>query len=320
MRAGRLFSLTALIVSLAFGPAHAAELDKYLPDNAEMVVVINVRQILASTVFKKSFQEPLTAALQNQRDDRPFLKFLNSEELRGITQVTVAFPPGPPERRALLIVRGRLDMTGAKEAAEAVAQTTPLMVKLHPADNGPLYEIQVDDPPVFTQFAAFPEKDVLVTSPTRDAVLDATAKGAGLKKSRVNKDLQTLLAKVDQQQSVWLVGRVPAQTKKDLAKRPQLKAFADKMESFSGGMNFADGIKAEFHLQMSDAQAATDLGQMLEVGKNLANLYLNNSPELKEYAPVLAEVLNSIQVKRQDTRLGIEVAISAEVIEKGMKR
>lgn len=323
MPAGRLFSLSVLILTVALtgsvGRSGAAEVEKYLPDNTEAVLVVYVHQILEAPVFQKVFRGLLATSLKDNPDTQPLAGFLKDGGLRDLSRLTVAFPPGAPERKGLVIVRGRFDLAKLKPLAKVLAQDTPLTLKIRPADKVPLLEILIDDPPTADLFAAFPEEEVLVVSPSRDAVLDAIAKGAGRKTTRLNKDLQALLDQVDTRQSIWLAGRVPEQVKKDLAKRPQLKPFAGKMMAFQGGVGFADGIKIGLSLQMADAQAATDLRQMLELAKGLANLYISNTPGLKDAAPVITEVVESVQLTRQKAQVQLEVTVSVDQIEKGMR-
>ncbi len=323
MPVGRPISLSVLMVTLALtgaaGRGGAAEVEKYLPDNTEAILVVNVRQILEAPVFQKVFRGLLGTSLEDNPDMRPLGTFLKDGGLKDLSRVVVAFPPGQPERKGMVIVRGRFDLARLKPLAEALAQNTPVTLKIQPADKVPLYEILVDDPPTADLFAAFPEEGVLVVSPSRDATLDAIAKSAGRKTTRLNKDFQTLLDGADTQQSIWVAGRVSEQVKKNLAERPQLKPFAGKMLTFQGGVRFAEGVKLSLALQMADEQAATDLRQMLDLAKGLANLYIASTPSLKDAAPVITEVLESTQFTRKKTLVGLELTVSADQIEKGVK-
>ncbi len=323
MPAGRLISLSFLILTSALtgsaGRSGAAEVEKYLPDNTEAVLVVQVRQILEAPVFQKSFRRLLNTVLQDNPDTQPLAGFLDAGGLKDLARVTVAFPPGVPERKGVVIVRGRFDLAKLKPLADALARNTPVTLKIRPADKVPLYEILIDDPPAVHVFAACPEAGVLVVSPSRDAVLDAIAKGAGRKVTRLDKDFQALLNQVDTKQSLWLAGRVPEQVKKNLANRPQLKPFAGKMLAFQGGIRLDEGVTAGFSLQMADEQAATDLRQMLDLAKGLANLYISNTPALKNAAPTITEILESARLTRQKAQVRLEVTVSEELIEKGVK-
>jgi hypothetical protein len=321
MSAGLPASLSVLIVTLALtgSAGRTAEVEKYLPDNTEAVLVVNVRQIVEAPVFQKVLHGLLGTSLEDNPDTRPLGAFLRDGGLKDLSRLVVAFPPGQPERKGMIIIRGRFDLARLKPLAEALAQNTPITLKIQPADKVPLYEILIDDPPTADLFAAFPEEGVLVVSPSRDTALDAIAKGAGRRTTRLNKDFQTLLDGADAKQSIWVAGRIPEQVKKNLAERSQLKPFAGKMLTFQGGIRVAEGVKATFSLQMADEQAATDLRQMLDLAKGLANLYIANTPSLKNAAPVITEVLESAQFTRRKTLVSLELTVSADQIEKGVK-
>src|SRR5262249_15101590 len=96
----------------------------------------------------------------------------------------------------------------------------------------------------------------------------------------------------------------------------QLKAFAPKMVSFSGGVRFTETVKAGLHIQMSERQAAVDLRQTLELSKLLVAVVIANDKALKDYAPLLTDILNAFQFKQDNDIVGVDVTIPEEMLEK----
>ena len=310
-----------LYIALAFSAkSAAAEWDQYLPDDTEAVFVINARQVAESGVFKKYFRQQWEQTAQNNLDDRPWLNFLDPEAVREITRVTVALPPGPIEKKGVIVINGKFDLGKIKALAESYAQIAAITLKIRPADSIPLYEVRLDDPPARFLFAAFPDEETVVASPSRDAILDVIAKASGKKKTRINSALLSMVKSVDYKQSIWYAGKIPELWKNDLGKMPQFKVFAPKMVSFSGGVALTDSIKAGLHVQLTENQAAVDFKQVLELSKILANGLIVNTPSLKDHAPVLAEVLTALQFNQDKSIVGIEVTIPDTLIEKALPK
>src|SRR5262245_27654260 len=87
-----LLSLFALAVSAATLPA--ADVDKYLPADTEMVLTINIRQILDSALVKKEALGMLTDLIQGSEEAKTTLTKLGLDPLKDIDRLTVAGPGG----------------------------------------------------------------------------------------------------------------------------------------------------------------------------------------------------------------------------------
>src|SRR5207247_7719227 len=102
-----------------------------------------------------------------------------------------------------------------------------------------------------------------------------------------------------------------------LAKIPQTKNLADKLQALSGGIAVGNDIKAAVRIQTSDAKAAMELRRLLEGIKAILILAATNS---EEYGPLLADIVGGIKLRSDKGDVTIEAAVSAEQIEKGVKK
>ena len=132
-------------------------------------------------------------------------------------------------------------------------------------------------------------------------------------------DLAALIDRMERKQAIWVAGKVPDQWKNHLGKMPQFKPFAPKMQSFSGGIRLTEDIKASLHLQMSDVQAAVDIRQTLELSKLLVSVVIANDTKLKDFAPLLADILNALKFTQDKGTVTVEVTIEDSQIEKAFK-
>src|SRR5438105_4660189 len=102
--------LCGLAAALAAAPARAGEVDKYLPEDTEVLVSVNVRQIVDSDLFKKYALEQARAALKDQEDVQDVLKELGLDPFKDLDRVLVAKPSGGEQDRGLVIAYGRFDL------------------------------------------------------------------------------------------------------------------------------------------------------------------------------------------------------------------
>jgi hypothetical protein len=314
------FALLVAVSAWPVPPVRCAQVDKDLPDSIETVLVVDVRQIYESTIVKKYVREQLQPALRDNPGSKPLLSFLDPDTLKDIVRITVALPRGTFEKKGVIIVKGRFDLAKIQAAAEALSQSTLITLKIHPNDKTPLYEILLDEPGTSFGFSAFLDKETLIASPSRDIVLDAIARRAGTKPaSRLSPDLAALIDRMERKQAIWVAGKVPDQWKNHLGKMPQFKPFAPKMQSFSGGIRLTEDIKASLHLQMSDVQAAVDIRQTLELSKLLVSVVIANDTKLKDFAPLLADILNALKFTQDKGTVTVEVTIEDSQIEKAFK-
>ena len=102
-------------------PARAADLDRYLPADAEQVAVANVRQMLDSPLVQKHGLDHLKAALQKDKKVQDLLTALKLDPLKDIDTVIVA-NAGTRGDKTLLVVEGRFDQ---KKIDDTFAQLAP---------------------------------------------------------------------------------------------------------------------------------------------------------------------------------------------------
>src|SRR5205085_1963922 len=96
-------AMLALIV-----PVRAAEIDKYLPGDAEVVATVNVKQIADSAVFKKYGEEKARELLKDNDHASKVLEALGLDPFKHITSVTIA--AAGTDDKGYIIVHGQFDI------------------------------------------------------------------------------------------------------------------------------------------------------------------------------------------------------------------
>ena len=140
-RASRLLvlSLLSALPALAApapieGPAGSFE--KYLPDGADGVVNINVRQLLESGLFKKAGLDKLLAT----EDADKTLKTLGLDPLKDIERVIIANDKEKGDD-SYMIVQGKFDLDKIRLAADLMAKEKKDVLKIHKMEHGKIYEV-----------------------------------------------------------------------------------------------------------------------------------------------------------------------------------
>src|SRR5689334_2673276 len=98
-----------LIVAALVGPVRAAEIDKLLPADTEVVITVNVKQILGSALLKKAGLDQWKGALKELPQVGDILEELGFDPFTDLDRVTIASPGGSEQDRGLIIARGNFD-------------------------------------------------------------------------------------------------------------------------------------------------------------------------------------------------------------------
>lgn len=306
-------------VSLGATSLYAGEVDKYLPDDAEMVVSVNVKQIVESELFKKNIEAKAREALKNQDELQDALKDLGFDPFTDIERVIAARPAGAEQDRGLLIVHGKFDLDRFQAKAEKIAKDQPDLLKVHKVANGAggksfVYEVALGEqaPSVFV---ALPDKSTLLVSPGKDYVVDALKKD---KPSLKNKDIAALLERMNDKQGVSLavVGEALI-----AGASAEVKELFSKVDAVGGGVTVGDEIKLEVAVSAKNADDAKAIKDQVEGGLKQARLTLAALAfaDSKQIDAIL-DVVNSVKASVKDKTVLIKAAVSPEAIENVLKK
>jgi hypothetical protein len=309
-----------LLLAFAAGPGRAADLDKYVPEDTEFLMTVNVRQLLDSAVVKKYGLEPAKEALKSADEVADVLKTLDFDPFKDLDQVIMASPGGNEQDKGLIIAHGKFDVDKFKAKAEETAKAKGDVLKIHKSGNNQIYEVKIQGEQEVTLFVAIASKDTILASPGKDYVVDSLKKeslkkNAGLK----NKQLQAMAEKMDPKQSVSIALVGEAFAKAEIPNE-QAKALLAKIDAVSGGVTVTDEVKVELGVTTKNAADAKDISKAINDGLNqlilLVGVLSANEPKL---APAL-DFLKSVKTNTKDTSITIKGALDAESIDKALDK
>lgn len=320
VRLRRLYMGLTVCAGLALAlPIRAADVDKYLPDDTEVVVVINAKQLLDSSLVKKHFLEHIRQHLKDSNEIVNHLNALGFDPLKDLTTMTGAMSLIGNDAKGLLILHGQFDKAKFEAKAEEVAKEKSDLLKILKDGDHKLYEIKHEgvEKPLFVGVV---DGTTIVAGPVKQYVLDAFAKAAGKKKGSVPKDIQGLIEKADAKQSVWFAATANAFLKGDFSGDDNAKKNLEKMNSVSAGVTVEKGVKLDFAIITKSAANAKELADVIKEGLSQAKgLLALLADQNKEIAP-LVDTVGNLKVNTEGSTITMKSEVSEEIIEKGLKK
>jgi hypothetical protein len=320
--------LLAVLAASAATPARAGEVDKYLPADSEVVVNVNVRQLLDSPLVKKHALDLAREALKGVDMAEEVLKDLGFDPFKDLDRVVAASPGGADRDRGLLIARGKFDRAKFKAKAEEAARTNGDVLKIRKVPDGSgghhlVYQVDLPDHPL-PYFVALADDNTLLASPGKDYVVDALKKvGSKEPAALKDKDLQALLEKVDERQSVSLAA-VSAALKGGLAEAGEdVAGVLDKISAVGGGLTLGEDVKVEVVVTAVNAADAKEFRDSADQALKLALAGLAVLGQGKESNPgidLALEVVKSLKVTARGRTIVIKGRVSPDAIEDTLKK
>jgi len=329
LRLSRVVLSAAVVAGLSVSSIRAAEPDKLLPADADLVVQVNVKQILDSDIVKKYALEQLKQTLDGQ-DAKKLLTEIGLDPLKDIDRIVGASIETKIGQRVdakgLVIVHGTFDPDKLYKAAEAqskkdadrfamIKEGNTVIFKFTPDSGGqPIYGTVVNDKTV----VAATDKKLIAT-----ALKAADEK----KKAPIKPELAELFKKMDEKASIFVVSIVKG--KFDEVKLPgggnipvdlsSLQKLLPMTETISLTLKVGANVDVEVTLGMKDGDTAGDmrnaLNDLIKQVKPLAQLAGAAEPRAKP----LSDVLNTIKTMTNDKNVTITGKVTGANIGKMVK-
>jgi hypothetical protein len=312
----RMEFIAGALLALAL-PLRAAEVDKYLPQDTEVVVVLNARQLLDSPLFKKHFLEHVRGIIKSNEEATKILDSLGFDPLTDLTSITGALPMIGNDAKGLLITHGQFDRAKIEAKAEEVAKDKGDVLKVHKDGERKVYEIKFEEKPVFVGLV---DQTTIVAGPEKQSILVAFEKGAGKKPGAVKKELHDLIERADAKQSLWFAATANAFLKGDLSSDDKAKKNLEKMNSITADLTIDKGVKIALAIVAKSAENAKELAEEIKEGLNqVKGLLALMADQNKEIAP-LVDTVGNLRVNTEGSTITLKSEVSEELIEKGLKK
>jgi hypothetical protein len=306
-----LFVLTLVTVA----PTRAADIEKYLSDETDGVVTIDVKGFFGSPLAKKL---GLDKSLGDDAASR-ILKEIGLDPTQDIDRAVIGLAGG---NQRVIVLEGKFDPAKMEAKLEELAKDKKDFLTVHKTEKGKVFEVaKLDDLiklPDLVQgvvnlkgekaFLAIPDKGHVILAQSQDSLVEAIAKGEGKKTTKLkNRDLAVLIGKMDSRQTVRLV-------------LTGATTGLEKTKSITGGINVTADVKLDAVIAADDTDAAKATEEMIsdqltQVRDFLGALGGANKGAL---APIV-DVLKSIKTEAKDRNVLVSSTLTGEAIEKLVK-
>ena len=304
-------SALLIVAALVAFPAAADEPDKLLPPDTDAVLKVNVRALFDSPAVKKYALDEIRKGLDQNVHLAVILKIADLDPFKDLESVTFAVAK-PQEPKALVIVRGRFNRAQLEGVLDAGVKLDPKKYAVSEYREIKVYQGKDGD----GWYGALLDKGTLVTSQheamVKKAIDQNLAKGA----ASLNKELTTILAKVDGKQTIWLAVAGTKAVKDAARNHPDGKSIADQFQGAIVGLTVKDGLGIDLALYTNDPAAVKKMKADLEAGKEVLQAFAS----APDYGPILTEILDGASVTADERgALRLRVAISGSAITKIIK-
>mgnify|MGYP001017857132 CR=1 FL=1 len=293
----------------------AAEPDRLLPAETDVVMSMNVRQLVDSDIVKQYALGMLKQALDGN-DAQKLLKELGLDPLKDIERIVVgASGKDETDLRTLLVVRGKFNPEQLYKAAEAqtrrdadhftlVKDGRDVMFKYTPDNGNPVYATVVDETTV-------------ILSAEKKGITDALAVPAKAK-SALNKEMAAVVAKMDDKATLWVAalpnGRLDNLKLKGPAANPALQNQIANLSSATVVVRVGKDVDLAISLGMKTADAAEEAGksvaELVQTAKGILPFLAANDPKLKP----LVESAKSLKSEVKDRAVVLTAQLSGKAI------
>src|SRR5437660_1170633 len=134
-------SVLMATLAVSIGAVRAAEVDKYVPGDTEIVIRVNVKQTLESPLLKKNLDK-IRDQIMKVDEVKSTLEALGFDPLKDLENVTLAAVGASDPEKVLIIARGRFNTEKFKAKGESAAKDGGEL-KIIKEGGHTLYEVSV---------------------------------------------------------------------------------------------------------------------------------------------------------------------------------
>jgi len=304
-----------LLAAVTVTPSRAAEPDRLLPPDSDIVVSFNVRQVLGSDIVKQYALKDLQEKVQG-KDAQKFLRELGLDPLKDVDRVVIGMS-GKDETdfKYLVVVHGTFDPEKLYGAAEAqtrkdadhfalVKDGKDVMFKYTPDNGNPVYGTVVDSKTV-------------VMSGDKKGIAAALAVPAS-SKADLGRDMNTLIKGMDDKSTLWVAaltnGRLDKVKLKGPAANPGIQGQLSNLRTATMVLRVEKDVTLNVDLGMKDNAAAEEagktVGELLQTVKGALPFLAANDPKLRP----LVDSSKSLQSEVRDRSVVITGRLTGKAI------
>jgi hypothetical protein len=289
----------------------SGKIDPLLPKDTSIVIVVDVKQIIESPVFKKNLLEDAKKHLQSNEEVSKTLSLLNFDPFKDLDRITIAAEGIAMEPKGLMVARGKFDKEKIEAKAEAEAKEHKDFLKILSEDGHKIYEVS---PPGQEKpaFIAVIDGTAIVASGDKALVKEALAKSASTAPS-IKADLAKLMEAADGSLFIAVPGSA---LKSDLISDDKAKATVAKIDHILLSLKLAKDLKVSTTVATKSDENAKEIAEEIKEGLNSAKGMVAFMASQQKEAAAAVDFMNAVKVAVEGKNITIKAELSEEAIDK----
>jgi hypothetical protein len=306
--------LALALVAVCSAPLSAAPLlgtkgagddaDKWLLNDPEAVITINIKQMLSSDIFKAGMPM-IKDSLNKNEEAKALLQTIGLDPFKDIDSVLISSSGGSAKDvKALIVIKGRFDTDKIHTALAKEAEKKD-KVELVKEGGQQLYLIKQQEQ---TICAGFANKSTLVATLNKEATLDAIKNG-GTKPAKIGKEMKNALGKFTGKEGVTFAMVVTDEMKKMIDRAPPQAKPAAKLQTLTASLSVTDTVEVNITGHASEQAAAKQLSNSLGLVKVAASNLIEDLP------PIVSKVLEAIKISNEKESVVVALKLTKEMMD-----
>jgi len=314
-------ALCALGLTLAAAPSPAIE-PKLLPNDTEVIVTINFRQILGSEVAKANKElvdlakQTLTAKLGENGADK-YLEKLGFDLFKDLDSVTIASPGSKNPESLMIFIEGKFNAEKLQAAGEDAIRENADAIKAVKIGGVQAYQINPKQGEEKPFFAGLVGNNMLVATGSKEAFADAVARNGGTRQSKLKQEFKGLLDTVNKKQSFSMVatGAALGRLLEDapIPNAEAAMAGLQQIEGLSVAVTVEKDVAFQLGVNTKDKATAEQFAKAGNGGLQLVKLMAEKkrTEDPDKFGPV-ADIAKTLRLTSQGSNVMLRGEISFE--------
>jgi hypothetical protein len=301
----------AVLLGLAVAPASADSVvteddAKWLLGNAEVIVKVNVKQLMASQLMKKEGVEDIKKAINSNEQVKALLDAAGLDVTKDFDSILISgAASSPKEANVRVVVRGNFDPDKIQSALKKRDE-----VKVSKEGATTLFEVPVQDK---AMFGAFADKNTLVLTQNKDATVEAVKSG-GKAPAAMSKEMKSALGRFTGKESMAMALVINDELKKMIAGAPRFGEAAAKLQTLTTALTISDKVDFAVRGITGEAKSANQLSKLLEAVKATAAAAAGDLP------PGVEDILNAVKISADKEAVKVDLQLTKEMLDKAGKK
>jgi len=316
-----LYTKWVLAVAMLAGTlstGRAADLEKFLPKETDVVISVNVRQLLDSALVKKNALDLIKTALATNKEAQQAIEALGLDPLTDFNRISIAMGlEDVSNPKAVVLIDGKFDVKKIDGVMDMLIKKEPKQFALDKVGGKTVYKITTPDQPT-PMYAAALDASTMVFVTSKDMMTGAFEAAAGNGKTVAKKEVLDLWSKMDSKSSLAIVAQTKGRLDAIPLPDPAMKKIIEQVVSITAELKVEKDVNVELSIGTATADEAKQMRELVAGGLELAKVQVKVAVAQQAEMKPLVDLVNTMTAVQKDKSVVITGKVSGEALEKAL--